>query len=471
MHILRIADVIRGVPARVLTTTARGATEGVLSPQTLERQVLGFTVDSRHVSDDQIFVALPGQTHDGHEFLGQAFKAGALGALVSRIPQQPLPANRLLFLVADTLQALQTLASAWRASHSVTVVGVTGSVGKTTVKEAIAHALGSLGETSILKSEANLNTEIGLPLELLRLDGRHRVAVLEMGMYQPGDIALLSAIAKPQIGVVTNVQSNHLERTGSIERTARGKSELVQALPPDGLAVLNGDDPLVQPMRYASSARTTFYGTTLRFDFVALETVGRGRHGFATRIVHGGRGLAVDCPTPGTHNALNLLPAAAVAHHLGIPWTDIGGALSTFRMESRARFLPGPKGSSILDDRYNASPASMIAALQLLSEEPGRHLALLGEMLELGQAEETEHRRVGRAAAATDLLILIGARTRWIADEAVERGLPQERVLVARDNEQAAALARDFLGPGDTLLVKGSRGLRLEEVVGALASA
>jgi UDP-N-acetylmuramoyl-tripeptide--D-alanyl-D-alanine ligase len=441
---------------------------GLLSPQELGRQVRSVTDDSRRASHGDIFLAVKGERVDGHDYVADALRQGAQAAVVEEPVPGPLPANRHLLISSNPVESVQALAAYWREKHDVCVVGVTGSVGKTTVKEAIAQALTPLGPHRVLKSTGNRNTEITLPLELLNLKPDHKFAVLEMGMYQPGDIALLARIARPMVGVVTNVHANHLERTRSIRRTAKGKSELVHALPRDGLAVLNGEDPWVRAMSRASEAAVSLYGCSGQ-DFTAAGTRGLGRRGFESWVRHGSRRLRIRCPVPGVHNASNILPAVATAHHLGVPWSEIGEALAELRVDDRTRFLPGPNGSTLLDDRYNASAASTIAALALLKEEPGRHLALLGEMYELGQAEEEEHRAVGRHCGDLDALLLLGPRTRWIEEEARKAGLPDRNITSVTDNERAVERTRQMLSPGDVMLIKGSRGLELEDVVSALS--
>lgn len=469
MRVLNLADLVRGTKSEVFRTTDAGLMPGVASPADLSKQLGPCFADSRRAAHSGVFFALPGTRVDGHTFVPRVLTQGAVGAVVTRLTfDEPLPANRHLFLTKDPLRALQSLATYWRGLHDLLVIGVTGSIGKTTVKEAIAQTLSPLVAGSVLESTGNLNTEIGLPLELTKLNRRHRVAVLEMGMYARGDIALLAGIAKPRMGVVTNVLPVHLKRTGSLLATAQAKAELIHALPPDGLSILNGDDAYALAMRASSRAPTEVYGSSYRHDFVVSNIQGLGRNGFEANFSHGPRCMHVHCPTPGEHNALNLLPAIAVAHHVGIDWSAIEDALQRFHLIGRATFVPGLNSSTLLDDRYNASADSVVAALTLLQQEPGRHLAILGEMHELGAEEEAQHRAVGRSAASLDHLILLGPKTEWIADEAQRAGLPRDRIVRVQDNEQAADAARTMLEPGDVLLVKGARGLHLEDVVDSL---
>ncbi|MEX0800375.1 MAG: UDP-N-acetylmuramoyl-tripeptide--D-alanyl-D-alanine ligase [Dehalococcoidia bacterium] len=428
-------------------------------------------IDSREAGPGDLFFALRGERHDGHEFVGQALGRGATGLVVER--PLAVPDGITVLHVNDSLTALQRLAARRRESRpDLRVIGVTGSVGKTTCKELIAAVLGARpdgrpsGRFRVLKSEANLNTEIGLPLTLLRLEEGHERAVLEMAMYAPGEIDLLCHIARPQIGVVTNVSSVHLERLGSMGAIATAKAELVEALPPDGVAVLNGDDPRVTAMAARTKARAILYGRSEQCDVRAGEVEGRGLDGISFRLSHGGSSVAVEMPLPGRHHVYPGLAAAAVALAEGMTLEEIGGALREARPELRLRVLTAPAGYTIIDDTYNASPPAMIAALDLLSDLPGRRVALLGEMRELGDDEADGHRRVGeRAAACADLVLVVGERARPLY-EAAASGQAEARYL---DSVEAATSAlRDELRPGDHLLVKASRAVGLESVVEAL---
>ncbi|MFQ6020089.1 MAG: UDP-N-acetylmuramoyl-tripeptide--D-alanyl-D-alanine ligase, partial [Dehalococcoidia bacterium] len=363
-------------------------------------------IDSRSAQQGDLFVALRGERHDGHDFLDDAIARGAAGVVVAR-PVADLPPAVAVFQVDDTLAALQRLAAYWRARQAVRVVAVTGSVGKTTCKELIAAVLGQ--RYPILKSEANLNTEIGLPLTLLALTAEHSWAVLEMAMYARGEIALLCDVARPDIGVVTNIEPVHLGRLGSMEEIVAAKGELVEALPPDGIAVLNGDDPRAASLARRARARVLLYGTTAGCDLRATDVTGRGREGISFRLAYGEESAPLSMPLPGRHHVYPALAAAAVAVSSGFTLAEAAQALASAQPPLRLRLLPGANGSTLLDDSYNASPASVLAALDLLSEMKGRRLALLGDMLELGTAETEAHRQAGEAAArACDDLLLVG---------------------------------------------------------------
>lgn len=446
-------------------------------------------VDSRLTREGDLFVALPGERTDGHLYVGAAVAGGAAAALVAR-PIEGLPTldvahpecwpavvnAPLAVQVPDPLHALQCLARAYRRDQlSLRVVGVTGSVGKTTAKEVIAAALAARG--SLLKSEGNANNEIGLPLTLLQAQPSQRFAVLEMGMYALGEIALLCDIAQPQVGVVTNVGPVHLERLGSIERIAQAKSELVQALPQDGLAVLNGDDARVRGMATLTAAPSITYGLSAENDVHALAVESRGLEGITLRVRARARPdvgvsegeMTLHSGLLGRHAALPILAAAAVALAEGLGWEEIAQGLEATGPAQRLSPLRLANGVLLLDDSYNASPASAEAALDFLASLPGRRLAVLGDMLELGEYEEQGHREVGhRCAQAADLLITVGRRARWIAQGAVEAGLPPAQVHCLVDCPQAQSLLRRLLAPGDVLLIKGSRGMAMEAIVQAL---
>ena len=422
-------------------------------------------IDSRQVQPGDLFFALRGQQHDGHDFVVDAVTRGAAGVVVER----PLdaPPEVAVFQVSDSLSALQRLAAYCRGRHDVRAVGVTGSVGKTTCKELTAAVLGA--RWRVLKSEANLNTEIGLPLSLLRLTSEHQRAVLEMAMYGPGEIDLLCRIARPHIGVVTNIGPVHLERLGSMGAIAAAKAELVEALPADGTAVLNGDDPRVAAMASRTRARVLLYGRSQQCEVRGSDLASRGLDGISFQLTYGGASERVETPLPGRHHLYPALAAAAVGLAEGMPLTEVATALREARPQLRQRLVTSAKGATILDDSYNASPQSMLAALDLLEELPGRRIALLGEMLELGSAEEESHRRVGQQAAArADLVLVVGERARPLYEAAKAAGPAEVRLLA--NTEEATPLLRSELKPGDYLLVKASRALALESVVDALVA-
>ncbi len=441
-------------------------------------QFSSVAIDSRHVAPGALFVALRGQKHDGHAFVAQTLAAGAAGALVERVPSNcawaldPDADGPPLVVVASTVQALAAMARfELDRAPNLDVVGITGSLGKTTTKEVVAGVLSS--KRRVLKSEGNLNSEIGLPVTVLNgLRRQHEVAVLEMAMYVPGDIRLLARLARPRIGVVTTVLPVHLERVGSIERIQAAKQELVEELPANGVAILNADDPRVMQMAGATRARVVRYGVAPEADVRAEDIESQGLKGVELRLVCGGRSAHIHLPLLGAHSVHAALAAAAVALEEGFELGDVAEALHNVAPTLRLLVVDGINGARILDDSYNASPESVLAALNLLRELPGRRkIAVLGDMLELGSEEEPGHRRVGnRAAAVLDLLVTFGERAHIIADEARKAGLSPERVVEATTLEQIIDLLGKRLRPGDDVLVKGSRAMGLDAVARAVRS-
>jgi UDP-N-acetylmuramoyl-tripeptide--D-alanyl-D-alanine ligase len=444
------------------------ATGGVLHGSTAKN--LRFTrvvVDSRAVERGVLFVALKGERADGHDFVQRAFAAGAGGAIVERVPSDAPHEGAVLIQVKSSAAALADMARFALARHpSLEVVGITGSLGKTTTKEVTASVLGQ--QRRVLKSEGNLNSEIGLPMTVLNgLQPEHEIAVLEMGMYQTGDVRFLAQLARPRIGVVTAVQPVHLERMGTIERIQEAKQELVEELPRDGVAVLNADDPRVAQMANATSARVVRYGVSESAEVRAANIESLGLSGVEFDLLHGGERRHVDLPLLGTHNVYPALAAAAVAIQEDFSPSDIAAALHDLSPTLRLLIADGINGSRLVDDSYNASPESVIAALNVLRELPGgKKIAVLGDMLELGSEEEPAHRRVGRhAASVVDMLVVYGPRSHATAREAISAGLRTEQVLELGSHEEIIGLLRDELRAGDDVLVKGSLGMGMRKVV------
>lgn len=470
---LTLADVIEGLA-------------GVRPEAGEEQRITQVVIDSRRVQAGALFVALPGERTDGHQFVAAAFAQGAVAALVQQPaapgqatldlrPDQPPPAPGrslpapLCLRVADSLAGLQRLAAFWRRKFSARIIGITGSVGKSSTKELVWAVLARRYRT--LKSPGNLNNEIGLPLTLLELDPSHERVVLEMGMYDLGEIALLCDIARPQVGLVTNVGATHLERLKTIERIAQAKAELVQALPADGAAILNYDDPRVRAMAAVTPARVLTFGLSPGADLWASEIVSEGLEGIRFSLHYGGETVHAKVPLLGRHSVHTALGATAVGLVEGLSWEEIIAGLQSSAAQLRLVVVPGPQGATILDDTYNASPASTIAALNLLADLPaGRRIAVLGDMLELGEYEVEGHRKVGcRAATIVDLLLTLGPRARHIAAEARACGLAGDQVLEFDRPEAIVAYLATRLGADDVVLIKGSRSLRMEEIVSALS--
>ena len=471
---LTLADLVTG------TTGQRLAAEVVPNLELSE-----VIIDSREACPNSLFVALRGEHQDGHDFVADAFARGAVAALIDREvdaecqmvdTKGPLPEASIrppiCLMAEDSLKAFQRLAAFWRAKFSPRVIGVTGSVGKTTTKEMICSVLRKRFRT--LKSWESYNNEIGLPLTLLYLDSSHERVILEMGMYALGEIAELAAIARPHVGVVTNVGPTHLERLGTIEHIAQAKSELVETLPPaseGGASILNGDDPMVRAMAEKTEAEVFCYGLDPACDLWASHIESQGLEGVRFQLYHKGERLHVKIPLLGRHSVHTALAAAAVGLVEGESWEEIIAGLWDVTEQLRLVAVRGIEGSTILDDTYNASPSSTIAALNLLEELSGRKIAVLGDMLELGDFEEEGHRKVGRRAVdVVSVLVAVGPRGRTIGQEALACGMAKREVLIVEDNEQAIAHLRQIIGQGDIVLVKGSRGMQMEEIVAALTA-
>ena len=466
---LRLADVIEAL------TDQR--------PQTAGPVITQAVIDSRSAIPGCLFVALKGERVDGHDYVGHAFEQGADFALVDKdLPagfttldlRQPVLEEALVnfetpvcLRVEDSLGALQQTARFWRSKLTVEVIGITGSVGKSTTKEMVAGVLGYRYPT--LKNEGNFNNEIGLPLTILSLTKGHRRAVLEMGFYVPGEIEFLCEIARPRIGVVTNIGTVHAERAGSQEEIARGKSELVQSLPPDGVAILNYDDPLVRKMAEVTSANVFYYGLDPEADLWVDEIEGLGLDGIRFRLHYCNEVLHLRVPMIGRHSVHTALRAAAVGLVEGMDWQEIISGLRSGHMQLRLMVVRSQNGALLVDDTYNASPQSTMAALNLLEELDGRKIAVLGDMLELGQYERQGHEMIGiRAAEIADMLLTVGPRAEVIANSAREAGLPADRIIVLEDTHQATEHLSGMIGPEDVVLIKGSRGMRMDAIVPAL---
>lgn len=449
-------------------------------PDRATQVVTDAVIDSRKAIPGSLFIAIPGQRVDGHDFVEQAFENGASFALVQKdmsgsFQQQDVRQGwqsdqveksdtPLCIRVDDTVKALQSIGKFWRNKLDLRVIGITGSVGKSTTKEVVTEVLQQRYHT--LKNVGNLNNEIGLPLTLLRLSEGYERAVLEMGFYVPGEITLLCDLAKPSIGVITNIGTVHAERAGSQEVIAQGKSELLQSLPADGVAILNHDDPWSRWMADRTDARVFFYGMTPEADLWADQVEGLGLEGIRFRLHYKEDVLHVRVPMIGHHSVQTALRAAAVGIVEGLTWQEIVSGLRSEHTQLRLVAIKTADGALILDDTYNASPESTLAALNLLSELDGHRIAVLGDMLELGRYERQGHEMVGvRAAQVVNELVTVGPRAQIIASSARLSGLGSSYITEVEDSQQAIAYLREKLTKNDIVLVKGSRSMHMEIIV------
>jgi UDP-N-acetylmuramoyl-tripeptide--D-alanyl-D-alanine ligase len=442
------------------------ATGGRASAPARELVLTSVSIDSRTLEPGALFVAIRGKQFDGHDFLAQARARGARAALVER--EIEAPTGLVLVRVPDTTQALAALARGVRRALAVPVVAVTGSVGKTTTKDMTAELLGALGP--VLKTEGNLNNQYGLPLTLLRLTPAHKAAVVELGMSAAGEIRELSKIAEPDVATITRIAPVHLEFFASLDAIADAKAEILEGLRPGGTAVLYGDDPQVARIGQRFAGRVVWYGRDRSFDVSAERWRGTG-FGMRFDMRMAGRTFDVALPLAGPHFALNFLAAAAAAHALGVSPEAIADAATRLRpARHRGELRPLGEGVIVLDDCYNSSPAALEAAVVALGLVPGlRRVAVVGDMLELGTASPQLHREAGRALAGrVDLVAAIGPLSKAIVEGALEAGLPAKAVVHFHDTASSLPAVVSLVTPGDAVLVKASRGMRLEQVVDAL---
>ncbi|HWI52070.1 MAG TPA: UDP-N-acetylmuramoyl-tripeptide--D-alanyl-D-alanine ligase [Symbiobacteriaceae bacterium] len=428
--------------------------------------VYGFAYDSRKVRPGDCFVAMPGERVDGHDYAARAAESGATCILVGR---SVAARGTALVEVPDPLLALGQLGRYHRERYGVKVVGVTGSVGKTTTKEMVGAVLER--RFQVFRSKGNFNSEVGLPITLMDLDETPEVAVLEMGMRALGEIEYLVSIACPSIGVVTNVGVTHLELLGTQANIARAKGELVRGLPPEGAAVLNADDPLVAAMAATSPCKVWFYGLDAAAGkgerwVTAREIRREGESGQRFTLVTPTGETEAYLPAPGRHNVLNACAAAAVGLELGMSLAEVAEGIAGYAPSGSRMRIINTGGVRLLDDTYNAAPASMIAALGVLRElagSEGRTIAVLADMFELGAAAVEGHLQVGaEAGRLADVVVTVGDLSQHIAEAAGNKA----RHFAAK--AEAIELLKQLVQTGDTILVKGSRGMAMEEIIAAL---
>ncbi len=450
-----------------------------------EPALSSVVVDSREAEQGSLFVALVGERVDGHTFVQDAFARGAIAAIVEQPADYGCVAIDLrdkrtfditswdgslplCLLVNDSVEALHKAAKLWREKFDVRVIGITGSVGKSSTKELTSNVLSQRFNT--FKSPGNRNSVLGLPPALFDLNEAHERAVLEMGMYTPGEIARLCEITEPSVGVVTMIGPVHLERAGSMEAIVAAKRELVEALPGDGVAILNWDDHRVIEMAQYTRARIFTYGLNHEADLWADQIRSMGLSGIRFTIHHGREELTMNIPMLGRHSVHTALRATAVGLVEDLSWEEIVTGLSETNLaEFRLVAVSGPDQSVIIDDTYNSSPDSALAALNLLEELEGRKIAVLGDMLELGLVEEKSHRLIGRRAAdVAQILIAIGPRAHMIADEAKKVGMDEHHVYWVEEATEATPILEDMICEKDVILIKGSYGMRMDRIVTSL---
>ncbi|CUQ65276.1 UDP-N-acetylmuramoyl-tripeptide--D-alanyl-D-alanine ligase [Candidatus Nitrospira inopinata] len=446
----------------------------------LKRPVRRVHLDSRSIRLGDLFVAIRGDRFDGHDFVGEAVSRGAMGAIVhdsfdgaSLMKKMGRNGRTPLILgVRDPLFAYQQLAAHHRGRFDVPVVAVTGSNGKTTTKEMVAAVLAR--RWRVLKTEGNLNNRIGVPRTLFRLDGRHEAAVIEMGVDRVGQTTRLCEIARPTIGIVTNVGPDHLEFFGNMEGSAQAKAELLDLLAENGAAVLNADDPYFEYLASRARCRVVSFGLSPKADVWATDIKPDRRNGTVFNLTLPGkiRHTTVRLHVQGEHNVMNALAAAAVGCELGLSGGLIAKGLSRFRPAAMRSQIVVSRGVTIINDCYNANPASMKAAVRLLAQRgSGRTtIAVLGEMLELGADAASMHEEIGAFVAEQGIhrLVACGALGRHVAAGAERGGLDRSRIVLVSDAVRAGEAVKAVAKSGDVVLVKGSRGMKLERAIEAL---
>jgi UDP-N-acetylmuramoyl-tripeptide--D-alanyl-D-alanine ligase len=486
------------------------ATGGRLIRGEPSQGVAGLSIDSRTIQTGELFLAIKGNRFDGHRFIYDALGRGAGGVLVSvsahRIPntaeEEALLRGKLLIGVTDTVAALQGLSRFHRLRWSLPIVAVTGSNGKTTTKEMAADILSERYAT--LKNDGNLNNQIGVPLTLLRLKARHQAAILEMGISRPGEMRRLCEIAVPRVGIITNIGPAHLETFGTVEAVAAGKAELLESLSPSvGVGILNRDDPFFPFLRARCSGRTVTFGSSPESDIRVEDLDEEGEPGTILLGIrptvigmarrqekNGSRNTSAGGPNPapnaserlkvrirlgviGRHNSMNAAAAAAAGLVLGCDLDNVRSGLERFRpVPMRSELIPW-EGRTILNDAYNANPASMRAALETLRgiSKRGRRIAVLGDMLELGPDSSEAHREIGRAAVSCgmDYLITVGPQAAEAAEAAGTSGMDRSCISVCADPSAAAEVLKRIGAAGDVILIKGSRGVRMEKILDHLS--
>jgi UDP-N-acetylmuramoyl-tripeptide--D-alanyl-D-alanine ligase len=431
----------------------------------------GVSTDSRALQKGCLYVALKGERFDGHSFVAAAFEQGASAAVVDASFDARMLSGRPLLRVADTHRALKDLARAYRCKVAPLVIGVTGSAGKSTVKEMTAQVLAA--RHAVAATCGNWNNDIGLPLSLLQMDAHTRFGVFEAGSNHPGEIKSLCAILQPDWGIVTNVGPVHIEFFGSMDAIAREKAELLKCLPAGGVAVINKDSAGYEILRASASCRVVTVSAKSGADYVCREWHAEARRAIVEEAMSGDR-VDVELPLPGIYNMINAMEAMAVARAAGMEWQVIAGALRQFKSLPMRWEDQDICGVKVINDAYNSNPLSMKAAIQAFAdmEMGGGKWLVLADMRELGESAEREHRAVGAwlASGVWRGLVVYGALANWIADSAVENGFASDHIFRSPTHAAAAGYLHAHVAPGDAVFLKGSHSMSLEKVVAAWKS-
>jgi len=449
---IKLEDIVRATGAKVVTA-------GNVS------EIGNVSIDTRTIKPSDLFVAIKGPHFDGHGFIDEAVKKGACGAVVS--DDRNGKKGGLVLKVEDTVRALGDIAALWRTKNDFTCIAVTGSNGKSTTKEMIAAGLSDM--RNVIKTEGNFNNLIGLPLQLMRVEASNEIAVLEMGMNAPGEIRRLTEIARPDVGLITNVNPAHLERLHTVENVARAKGELFEAMPKDKTAVINAEDPWVAKLGEAYPGRKIKFGMQNGCDVQFGRMVSEGLDRTDMTFYVKGREYAVSLPLPGVHNVMNALAAIAAGYAVGVsPLMMIPNLESFTAMKMRFERIQLLNGTQLINDSYNANPSSMYAALRTIgsAKRAGRFIAVLGDMLELGEASKEKHEELGRNAVklGVNRLYAIGEFADETIKGAIKEGMKKGEALRMTAHDEIKKELRRDIKTGDIVLVKGSRGMRMEQI-------
>jgi UDP-N-acetylmuramoyl-tripeptide--D-alanyl-D-alanine ligase len=448
------------------------ATGGKLLVNGAEQRFVGISTDSRSLGPGELFIALKGENFDGHQFVEQAVRRGATGVVVARQEAETVDIQDhqvAVIGVTNTLRAFGDLAAAWLTRYSIPVVAITGSNGKTTTKEMVAAILSR--SWNVLKNEGTFNNLVGLPLTLLQLNKTHQAAVVELGMNQPGEIKRLTEIVLPDVGLITNIQPAHLGGVGSIEGIQAAKGELFAGMAETATIVVNRDDARVMALASSFSGRQVGFSTAGAAAEVILErVVVMDENGSRSFLRLGEEILEIQLSVMGLHHLTNAVAASAVAWALDLPIDTMADALANFSpVDKRMEVLVLAGDIHIINDTYNANPGSMVAAIETLIQvkKQGRTFAVLGDMLELGEDSSTLHRQVGRIAAreGVDHIFAMGEQASHLLAGAAEAGMDSTRLIQASDYQEIASRLRSLVDAADWVLVKGSRGMRMEKVI------
>ncbi len=450
--------------------TVLTATGGRLIHRGSDQKFTGLSIDSRTLESGELFLCLTGERFNGHDFLSDAVRKEAAGLIVSsldKLPDMKEGEGPFVVQVEDTLLGLQSLAHYFRKHFSLKVVGITGTNGKSTTKEMIASIANTQFNT--LKSHGNFNNHIGLPLNLLRLNDQHEVAILEMGMSAKGEIARLAQIAEPDIGLITNISEAHMVHLPTVRDVQSAKGELFAALNESSCAVVNADDPLVLELAKNLRSKKITFGVDNEADVRGLDIRPGTGFGYQFSLVTSGGTHPVNLPFPGRYNVLNAVAAAATGFALGLAPEQIVKGLETSELLGQRVQVRQEKGMTLLDDTYNANPRSMLEAIKTLSglNSTGKRFLVIGDMFELGKNETTAHQLLGKQVAegSIDFLVGVGDLIGLTVESAIAAGQPKEQSAFFKTHEEAARFLQDNAQSGDVILFKGSRGAQMERVL------